>query len=204
MGTDFVFQKADNQGFQLLNSTIGPYAGWLKGNGGVPGHPCAIDPTNPPPFPVQEQPDLWSFTVTGDPTGITKGKGGAPAGSCWVAMHRTSGEAPPRVKITSPTFSTYKQSTTPGVASYTCSDPKTSKNPATSSVGPYLTAASCKQSQAPNLNNSSCTSSNVNGVISCTTGKFDLSVRGLHVFTVTSKDTGGNVGANSVIYNVVK
>jgi len=201
LGTDFVFQKADNRGFQLLNSTIGPYAGWLKGNGGVPGHPCAIDPTNPPQFLFQSN-QISSFSVTGDPTGITKGKG-VPGGSCWVATYATGGEAPPGVKITSPAFSTYHQSATPGLASYTCSDPKTSKNPASSRVGPYLTAASCKQSQAPNLNNSICSSPNVSGVISCG-GTFDLSVRGLHVFAVTSKDTGGNVGANIVIYNVVK
>jgi len=200
LGTDFVFQKADNPGFQILNSTIGPYAGWLKGDGGVPGHPCQVDPNNPAPLFHSNQ--ISSFSVTGDPTGITKGKG-VPGGSCWVATFGTSGEAPPKVKITSPTFSTYKQKATPGVASYTCSDPKTSQNPASSTVGPYLTAASCKQNQAPNLNNSICSSPNVSGVISCG-GTFDLSVRGLHVFTVTSKDTGGNVGANIVIYNVVK
>jgi hypothetical protein len=201
LGTDFIFQKGDNLGFQFLNSTFGPHAGWLKGDGGVPGHPCAVDPNNPPPFLFQSN-QISSFSVIGDPTGITKGKG-VPGGSCWVATYNTSGEAPPGVKITSPTFSTYKQKATPGVASYTCSDPKTSQNPATSPVGPYLTAASCKQSQAPNLNNSSCSSSNVSGVISCS-GTFDLSAKGLHVFTVTSKDTGGNVGANIVIYNVVK
>jgi hypothetical protein len=202
LGTDFIFQKADNQGFQLLNSTIGPYAGWLKGDGGVQGHPCQVDPNNPN-TPLFHSNQISSFSVSGDPTGITKGKG-VPGGSCWVATYATRGEAPPGVKISSPTFSTYHQSATPGVASYTCSDPKTSKNPASSTVGPYLTAANCKQSQAPNLNNNSCTSSNVSGVISCTTGTFDLSVKGLHVFTVTSKDTGGNVGANLVIYNVVK
>ena len=38
-------------------------------------------------------------------------------------------------------------------------------------------------------------------MITCT-GTYDLSAKGLHVFTVTSKDTGGNVGANVVIYNV--
>jgi hypothetical protein len=201
LGADFVFQKADNQGFQLLNSTIGPYAGWLKGDGGVPGHPCQVDPNNPN-TPLFHSNQIASFSVTGDPTGITKGRG-TPGGSCWVATYATGGEAPPRVKITAPTFSTYKQSATPGVASYTCSDPKTSQNPATSPVGPYLTAASCKQSQTPNLNNSSCGSSNSNGVISCS-GTFDLSLKGLHLFTVTSKDSGGNVGANIVIYNVTK
>jgi hypothetical protein len=70
-------------------------------------------------------------------------------------------------------------------------------------VGPYLTAATCSQSQAPNNNTSNSCSANVGGVISCT-GTYDLSVKGLHVFSVTSKDSGGNVGANIVIYNVVK
>jgi hypothetical protein len=200
LGADYVFQKADNPGFQFLNSTIGPHAGWLKGNGGVPGHPCQVDPNNPN-TPLFHSNQITSFSVTGDPTGITKGRG-TPGGSCWVATYGTSGEAPPGIKITAPSFfATYRQSTTPGSASYACSDPKTSQ-PAGNPTGPYLTAASCKQSQAPNLNNSTCTSSNVGGVISCTGMTFDLSVRGLHVFAVTAKDSGGNTNFNFVIYNV--
>jgi hypothetical protein len=201
LGADYVFQKADNPGFQFLNSTIGPHAGWLKGDGGVPGHPCQVDPNNPN-TPLFHSNQITSFSVTGDPTGITKGRG-TPGGSCWVATYGTSGEAPPGIKITAPTFKTYRQSTTPGSASYACSDPKTSQ-PANSPTGPYLTALSCKQSQAPNLNNSTCSNSNVGGVISCTGMTFDLSVRGLHVFAVTAKDSGGNVNFNFVIYNVVK
>ena len=197
LGADFVFQKSDNPGFKLLNSTIGPYAGWLKGHSGLP-DPCDMDNEHPLMFQSNQ---IESFSVSGDPTGTLKG-GARPGGSCWVATYATGGELPPVVKITSPTVKTYTKSSTPGTAMYTCSDPKTSKDPATSSVGPYLTAASCQQHQAPNLNNSACSNpNNVNGVITCT-GTFDLSVKGLHVFTVTSKDTGGNVGANAVVYNV--
>jgi hypothetical protein len=199
LGTDFVFQKADNRGFQFLNSTIGPYAGWLKGNGGVLGHPCAIDPNTPPPFLFQSN-QISSFTVTGDPTGITKGKG-VPGGSCWVATYGTSGEAPPGVKVAIPTFTSYKQNTVVK-ANYKCSNPKTTKDPATSPVGPYLTVASCTQNQAPNPNNLTQNPGCVLG--SACSGGVDTSVRGLHVFTVTSKDSGGNVGANVIIYNVTK
>lgn len=200
LGTDFVFQKSDNEGFQLLNSTFGPYAGWLKGNGGVPGHPCAPNPDGVTPLFQSNQ--ISSFSVTGDPTGITKG-GARPGGSCWVATYATGGEAPPGIKITSPTFfTTYKQSlTTQGSAVYACSNPKTSKDPNNSPVGPYLTVASCTQSQAPNLHNSSSCSANVGGVITCN-GTFDVSVKGLHVFQVTAKDSGGNVNVNFVVYIV--
>ncbi|MGH9501341.1 MAG: L-type lectin-domain containing protein [Terriglobales bacterium] len=197
LGTDFVFQKSDNLGFQLLNSTIGPYPGWLKGDGGVTGHPCQVDPNNPSPLFHSNQ--ILSFTVTGDPTGTTKG-GARPGGSCWTVTYLTGGELPPGVQITAPTLKTYSLSSTPGQASYTCSDPKTSQGLG-SPVGPYLTAQTCTQSQVPNKNNSSCSATNNGGVISCT-GTFDLSVKGVHLFTVTSKDSGGNVGANIVLYNV--
>jgi hypothetical protein len=202
LGSDFTFSKAENPGFQLLNSTIGPYPGWLKGSGPDPLNPCVFDPNSTTPPFVSNQ--ISFFSVSGDPLGTTKGKSGG-GGSCWVGTYFTPGELPPGVKINSPAFTTYHQNlTTPGVANYTCSDPKTSKvTPSGSPVGPYLTAATCTQKQAPNLNNSSCSVTNVNGVISCT-GTYDLSTKGLHVFTVTSKDSGGNVGANLVIYNVVK
>ncbi len=204
LGSEFTFSKAENPGFQLLNATIGPYPGWLKGSGLDLLHPCTPNPDGTTPLFASNQ--ISSFSVSGDPLGTTKGKSSG-GGSCWVATYFTPGEAPPGVKITSPAFTTYRQSNTPGQASYTCSDPKTSKPlpvpspPSGSAEGPYLTAATCSQSQAPNRNNSSCSVTNNNGVISCT-GTYDLSVKGLHVFTVTSKDTGGNVGANVVIYNV--
>jgi len=196
LGTVFTFDKAENEGFHLLASTIGPYPGWLKGDGGVAGSPCTPNPDNVTPLFQSNQ--ITSFSVVGDPTGTTKGKSGG-GGSCWVATYATGGELPPGIKITSPTFKTYTQSSTPGVASYTCSNPKTSQNSLTSAVGPYLTVATCAQSQVPNPNQLTQTS--------CTpgqpcTGKFDLSVKGVHAFQVTSKDTGGNVNINVVLYNV--
>lgn len=196
LGTTFTFLKSQNIGFQLLNSTIGPYPGWLKGDGGVAGFPCMINPANPN-APIFQSNQISSFSVMGDPLGTTKGKSGG-SGSCWVATYATTGELPPGIKINAPTFTTYTHSATPQTATYSCSDPKTSQ-PSTSTVGPYLTAASCTQS--PNLNNASSCSANVGGVISCT-GQFDISTKGLHTFTVTSKDSGGNLNANIVIYNV--
>jgi Bacterial lectin len=199
LGSDFVFQKSDNLGFNLLNSTIGPYPGWLKGDGGVPGHPCTIDP-NHPNAPLFHSNQITSFSVSGDPTGTVKGTA-RPGGSCWVPTYATSGELPPGIKVTSPKVTTYKQNQSVS-ASYTCSNPPTSKNPSTSSVGPYLTVASCTQSQAPNKNNASSCVSNSGG-ISCT-GGVDTSVLGLHVFQVLAKDSGGNVNINLVLYNVKK
>jgi Bacterial lectin len=201
LGSDFTFSKGENPGFQLLMATIGPYPGWLKGSGPDPLNPCVFDPNSTTPPFVSNQ--ISSFSVVGDPLGTTKGKSGG-GGSCWVATYFTPGEAPPGVKITNPTFATFHTSMTPGTANYTCSDPKTSKQlPPVSAVGPYLTAATCTQSQAPNNSTTNSCSANVGGVITCS-GTFDLSTKGLHVFSVTSKDSGGNVGANAVIYNVVK
>ncbi len=199
LGTVFVFDKAENKGFKFLSSTIGPYAGWLKGDGGVDGSPC----TPPQSGPLFQSNQITSFSFVGDPTATTKGKSGG-GGSCWVATYATGGELPPGIKVTSPTFTTYKQNTNPatqGSASYTCSNPITSFKDPTGATGPYLAVASCTQSQAPNplnLTQTSCIPGQP-----CT-GKFDLSVRGLHVFQVTSKDTGGNVSVNVVVYNVVK
>jgi hypothetical protein len=197
LGSDFTFSKAENPGFQFLNSTIGPYPGWLKGSGLDPLHPCTPNPDGVTPLFASNQ--ITSFIVSGDPLGTTRGTSGG-GGSCWVATYATSGELPPGIKITTPTFTTYKLNQSVA-ASYACSDPKTSKNSTTSPVGPYLVAASCRQSQSPNLHNTSSCGPNTSGVISCT-GGVDTSVKGLHLFTVTSKDSGGNVNANLVIYNV--
>lgn len=198
LGSNFTFTKAENPGFQVLNSTIGPYPGWLKGSGPDPLNPCTPNPDGVTPLFASNQ--ITSFSVSGDPLGTTKGKSGG-GGSCWVATFATGGELPPGIKVTSPTFTTYNRNQ-PVTAAYTCSDPKTSKAlPPASAVGPYLTAASCKQSQAPNNNNGSSCSANVGGTITCTGGA-DTSVRGLHLFTVTAKDSGGNVNVNLVIYNV--
>ncbi|MGH9546426.1 MAG: L-type lectin-domain containing protein [Terriglobales bacterium] len=196
LGSNFTFSKAENPGFQLLAATIGPYPGWLKGSGPDSTDPCNFTNSTTAPF-VSNQ--ISSFFTVGDPLATTKGKSGG-GGSCWVATYATTGELPPGINITAPAFKTYSKSTTPGTAYYTCSDPKTSQPP-DNPVGPYLTAATCSQSQAPNVNNTSCSASNVSGTISCT-GQYDLSVKGLHLFTVTAKDTAGNVNVNVVIYSV--
>ena len=195
LGSDFTFLKAENPGFQLLNSTIGPYPGWLKGVGLDPLHPCTPNPNGTTPLFQSNQ--ITSFSVVGDPLGTTKGKSGG-GGSCWVATFFTGGELPPGVKITSPKLTTYTKGSSV-TASYTCSDPKTSQ--ATGSpTGPYLTVASCTQSQAPNTSNQIQTPGCVPGNV-CT-GGVDTATKGLHAFTVTSKDSGGNVGASVVVYNV--
>lgn len=196
LGTDFSFIKAENQGFQLLNSTIGPYAGWLKGAGPDPLHPCTPFQNNSPALFQSNQ--ITSFSVAGDPTGKTVGRSGG-GGSCWVATYFTTGEAPPGIKVTAPTFTTYNRNQVV-TASYTCSNPKTTKDPLASKVGPYLTVASCTQNQAPNPTNQTQANGCVPGQV-CS-GGVDTSVKGLHAFQVTAKDSGGNVNVNVVIYSV--
>ena len=196
LGSDFTFTYAENLGFHLLASTIGPYPGWLKGTGPNVLSPCTAYPNNSPALFQSNQID--SFSYFGDPGGKTVGKSGGGA-SCWVATYATSGELPPGIKVTAPTFTTYTKSSTPLTASYTCSNPSTSQA-STSPTGPYLAVASCTQSQTPNPNNLGQNPGCVAG--SVCTGKFDVSVKGIHVFTVTAKDTGGNVNVNVVVYNV--
>jgi hypothetical protein len=85
------------------------------------------------------------------------------------------------------------------VAYYTCSNPKTTKPPA-NATGPYLTVASCTQTQAPNTSNRTQTPGCVLGNV-CT-GGVDTATKGLHAFTVKATDSGGNVNVNVVVYNV--
>ena len=65
LGTDFTFTKAENPGFQLLNATVGPYPGWLKGVGLDPLNPCTPNPDGITPLFQSNQID--SFSVQGDP-----------------------------------------------------------------------------------------------------------------------------------------
>jgi len=202
LGSDFTFTFQENIGFNLLSSTIGPYPGWLKGTGPDPLHPCTPYPNNWPPLFQSNQ--IESFSFSNDPSGKTKG-GSNDTGSCWGATYATFGELPPGVRITSPKLTTYARNS-PVSASYSCTTPVTSKdvtNPS-NTTGPYLTVASCSQSQFPNKNNTpaSCSSPTFVGGISCTGGGVDTSTPGLHVFTVTGVDTGGNVNVNAVLYNV--
>jgi hypothetical protein len=196
LGTDFQFLQSDNPLFVYpgILGVFNPFPGWLKGDGGPdPLHPCT-PPTTGALF-QSNQVDL--FFIDG---GTTKGRSGGGA-SCWVATYDTPGEALPGIKIASPGFSTYTQNQVV-TASYTCSDPSTSK-PASSLTGPYLTEATCTQSELlrPGYNTNSCTA--LPGPQSCT-GPVDTSTVGLHSFIVTSIDSGGNANVQAVIYNVKK
>lgn len=199
LGTKFTFLKSQNLFFQLLNLTIGPYPGWLKGDGGVTGFPCMINPTNPS-APLFQSNQITSFSVTGDPLGTTKGKSGG-SGSCWTATYATFGEVPPGVHVSIPPTPPTKVPTYAKnqvvTATYTCSTPTTSQDPTVSAVGPYLTVNSCQQASG---SQTSCTTSSSG--MACS-GTIDTSRTGLlKAFAVTSKDTGGNVGANAAFYNV--
>jgi Bacterial lectin len=194
LGTDFQFLHSDNPLFVYpgILGLLNPFPGWLKGDGGPdPLHPCT-PPTTGALF-QSNQVDL--FFIDG---GTTKGRSGGGA-SCWVATYDTPGEALPGIKITSPTSTTYTQNQVV-TASYTCSDPTTSK-PATSLTGPYLTEATCTQSELlrPGYNTNSCSA--LPGPQSCT-GPVDTATVGLHSFIVTSIDSGGNTNVQAVIYNV--
>jgi hypothetical protein len=196
-GTDFELLYSENPGLQALVSTIGPYLGGLKGAGPLPGSACTPYPNNTPALFTSNQ--IYAGYIANDPGGGTKKNSGG-TGSCWVDTYFTFGELPPGIGITSPKFTTYKQSNTPGAASYTCSNPRTSQ-PGSSPTGPYLTVASCTQSQTPNQNNTqSCSASNGTPIV-CT-GQYDLSVKGLHKFTVRAVDSGGNLNVNVVLYTV--
>jgi Legume lectin domain len=196
LGTDFEFLQSENPLFVYpgVLGLLNPFPGWLKGDGGPdPLHPCT-PPTSGALF-QSNQIDL--FFIDG---GTTKGKSAGGA-SCWVATYDTPGEALPGIRIASPTVTTYTQNQVV-TASYTCSDPSTSQ-PGTSLTGPYLTAASCTQSELlrSGFNTNSCTSSP--GQISCT-GPVDTTTTGLHTLVVTAIDSGGNTNVQLVIYNVKK
>jgi len=196
LGTDFEFLKSDNPLFVYpgILGLLNPFPGWLKGDGGPdPLHPC----TPPTTGALFQSNQVDTFFIDG---GTTKGRSGGGA-SCWVATYDTPGEALPGIRITSPTSTTYLQNQVV-TASYTCSDPSSSK-PSTSLTGPYLTEASCKQSELirPGFNINSCTA--LPGPQSCT-GPVDTTAIGLHSFLVTSIDSGGNTNVQAVIYNVAK
>jgi len=200
LGTDFTYTKAENPGFRFpgIFGIVNPFPGFLRGQGPDVLHPCTPYPNNYPPLFTSNQVDF--FSSSGDPGGTTKGKTIGP--SCWLATYFTWGELPPGIRITSPAFTTYTQNQSV-TASYACNNPITSQ-PAGNATGPYLTAASCTQTQAPNpknLGQIGCTSS-ASG-LSCT-GGVDTSATGLHAFQVNALDSGGNANIQIVIYNVVK
>jgi hypothetical protein len=191
LGTDFSFQFSDNPYlvYPGILGLLNPFPGWLKGVGSDPLHPC----TPPAKGSLFQSNQITGFSVAGDPGGKTVGASGG-TGSCWVATYDTPGEIWPGVTITSPKATTYTKGQAV-TAAYSCTNPSTSKA-SSSPVGPYLTAASC--TQAPGTQ-TSCTR-NSSG-LSCT-GTVDTSSKGLHVFTATGIDSGGNQNINLVIYNV--
>ena len=195
LGTDFEFLASENPFFVYpgIFGLLNPFPGWLKGSGPNPQNPC----TPPPSGPLFTSNQVATFYIDGGHT--TGGSGGT--GSCWVATYDTPGEFPPGITITTPTFTNYLQNQVV-TASYTCYNPITSK-PTTSPTGPYLTAASCTQSEFPPApsNTNSCTSPP--GPIQCT-GPVDTSTLGLHTFFVTGIDSGGNTNVDAVVYNVVR
>lgn len=187
LGTTFEFLQSENPLFVYpgILGLLNPFPGWLKGEGPNGQQPC----TPPATGALFQSNQVDSFIIDG---GKTTGKSGG-TGSCWVATYDTPGEIWPGISISSPTVTTYNlnQSVT---AKYTCSNPSTSQ-PATSATGPYLTAASCTQSPGTG------TCTQTSGGLACT-GTVNTSTKGLHVFTVTAIDSGGNQNLNAVIYNV--
>ncbi len=191
LGTDFSFSFSDNPYlvYPGLLGLLNPFPGFLKGAGNDPLNPC----TPPASGPLFQSNQIGSFSVQGDPGGRTLGSSGG-TGSCWVATYDTPGEIWPGITITSPKGTTYTKGQAV-TAAYACYNPTTSKPPS-SPVGPYLTDATCTQLSGTQT---SCT--HTSSGLSCT-GTVDTSSKGLHLFTVTAIDSGGNQNANAVIYNV--
>ena len=190
LGTDFQLQQSQNPFFVYpgILGLLNPFPGFLKGAG-----PNSLNPCTPPASgPLFQSNQISSFFID---EATTKGKSGGGA-SCWVATYDTPGELPPGISISSPGFTTYtlNQSVT---ANYTCSNPPTTQ-PATSATGPYLMVATCTQGTGTQA---SCSTNPNTGAMTCT-GTVPTSPRGLHLFEVTSVDSGGNQNANIVIYNV--
>jgi len=206
LGTDFSFLYSDNPFFLYpgIDSLLNPFPGWLKGPGALPLSPCT-PPANGPLFLSNQ---ITSFSVTGDPGGKTLGGSGGGA-SCWVATYDTPGEvgpglqAGPGIKITSPIQSKTYAPNTAVAATYTCSNPSTSK-PLSSPTGPYLTAASCTQATGTQT---SCSFTPIVGPgnlggLSCTGTFVTPSKKGTYIFEVTGIDSGGNQNLGAVTYKV--
>ncbi len=97
LGTDFIFQNSDNPAFNLLNSTIGPYIGALKGDTGLPDEPCTTDATHSTLKFLSNQ--IVSANLFQVDPGIGTKQKANPGGSCWVITYGTIGEQPPTIKI---------------------------------------------------------------------------------------------------------
>lgn len=195
LGTDFEFSRSENP-YLVYPGIIGPlnpFPGFLKGAGPNPLQPC-VPPLSGALFQSNQ---INGFVIDNGHT--TGGSGGG--GSCWVTTYDTPGEVPPGISISSPTFTTYKLNQ--GVtANYTCKNPSTSQ-PVTSPTGPYLTIATCTQSELPPAKSNTNSCSLQNGNLVCT-GPVDTSTLGLHTFFVAGDDSGRNQNVNAVIYKVSK
>jgi len=193
LGTTFSLVNSQNPFFVYpgIDLFLNPFPGWLK-------WPLGPNPLSPPSPPAPGAMSNQISSFVNDKAGLSGGSGGGA--SFWVATYDTPGEMPPGITISSPTFTTYTRNQTV-TANYTCSNPSTSK-PLTNATGPYLTAASCKQSIG--TQNSPCTFTpvgNQTGGLACT-GTVPTSSKGLHAFVVTAIDSGGNQNLDAVIYNV--
>jgi hypothetical protein len=195
LGTDFEFLQSENPYFVYpgIFGLLNPFPGFLKGAGPDPTSPC----TPPSTGPLFQSNQIQSFFI--DEGHTTGGSGGGA--SCWVATYDTPGEIWPGIKISSPTPTTYTLNQVV-TASYTCSNPSTSQ-PLTSPTGPYLTIATCTQSELPPAKSNANSCNLQNGQLVCT-GPVDTSTLGLHAFFVTGDDSGGNQNVQMVIYKVVK
>ena len=195
LGTDFEFLQSENPYFVYpgIFGLLNPFPGFLKGAGPDPTSPC----TPPSTGPLFQSNQIQSFFI--DEGHTTGGSGGGA--SCWVATYDTPGEIWPGIKISSPTPTTYTLNQVV-TASYTCSNPSTSQ-PLTSPTGPYLTIATCTQSELPPAKSNANSCNPQNGQLVCT-GPVDTSTLGLHAFFVTGDDSGGNQNVQMVIYKVVK
>ena len=139
-----IYTLSTESGVNMYNPAL-PFPGLLKGDGGVVGHPCSTALLNGAALFKSDQIDLFSASQFPDPG--SHGSGGG-TGSCWTATYNQPDQVPPGITITSPTNTSYAQGANIP-ASYTCSNPTSSKLPELPSsgnpVGPYLTAASCTQ-----------------------------------------------------------
>ncbi|MGA3211079.1 MAG: L-type lectin-domain containing protein, partial [Terriglobales bacterium] len=195
LGTVFEFEQSENPFFTYpgIFGLLNPFPGFLKGQGPNPIAPC----TPPTTGALFQSNQVSTFFID---NGTTKGNSGGGA-SCWVATYDTPGETWPGITVGSPAFTTYAQNQLV-TANYTCSNPTTSKS-ATSPTGPYLTVASCAQSELPQAASNTNVCNPVSGTLQCS-GPADTSTLGQHTFLVTAIDSGGNTNVQAVVYTVVK
>jgi len=203
LGTGFTFLYSDNPFFLYpgFDSLLNPFPGWLKWPLPVPYNP--LSPPSPPAIGAMSN-QISSFTID---THVVGPSGGG--GSYWVATYDTPGEvgpglqAGPGIEITLSPKGSYRPSTMVN-ASYTCSNPSTSK-PLSSATGPYLTAASCTQSTGTQTSCSADTPivspSNLGG-ISCIGTFTTPAKKGTYLFGVTAIDSGGNQNLGAATYTV--